>query len=649
MKMSAFAILAVALVASAFLSACSTGSAGPTNALTETEEKTSNTNSPYAETGYDTGVIPEELERIPESYREPADHVGTLKKLEYQTYDSFNYGVAGHELQKTAWVYVPYGYDPAQRYDVFYLSHGGWSNETTLMGTDTAPTTFKYAIDHAIEDGLIRPVIMVMPTYNNLSPEDSGDYSLALQLTDNFHVELVTDLLPAVESKYSTYAEDVTPAGLKASRDHRAFGGFSMGGVNTWNVLANCLPYFRRFMPMSGGGLSGESLAQAAQEQGIGERDFFIFAITGTADFAHTGFSAGVMAMPQASSGFIELADSEAAGNLAYREREGYTHGPMAADEYTYNGMRLFFNGMHGVADAGNTTPLVGFEPYTTNTPISQVANDAALGDRGRLLFPADTSYMGGTTLGDISLTWYGTIDPHMTVGICNYVKGRALAGETVFIDIYSDKEIMADPAKADTGLFFFRGNVGAPTAIVNAGGGFSYVGAMHDSFPHALELSKRGYNAFALIYRPGAQTAYEDLARAIAYLHGHADELGISMEGYSLWGGSAGARMAARLGTHGTEGFGEAAFPRPAVCIVNYTGLAEVTGDEPPTYSAVGASDYIADWRTMRSRIERIRANGTPAEIEVFNGLGHGFGLGTGTAAEGWFDRAVTFWEENR
>ena len=43
-----------------------------------------------------------------------------------------------------------------------------------------------------------------------------------------------------------------------------------------------------------------------------------------------------------------------------------------------------------------------------------------------------------------------------------------------------------------------------------------------------------------------------------------------------------------------------------------------------------------------------RIRANGTPAEIEVFDGLGHGFGLGTGTSAEGWIDNAVAFWEEN-
>ena len=33
---------------------------------------------------------------------------------------------------------------------------------------------------------------------------------------------------------------------------------------------------------------------------------------------------------------------------------------------------------------------------------------------------------------------------------------------------------------------------------------------------------------------------------------------------------------------------------------------------------------------------------------IEVFQGLPHGFGLGTGTAAEGWIENAVTFWERN-
>ena len=156
------------------------------------------------------------------------------------------------------------------------------------------------------------------------------------------------------------------------------------------------------------------------------------------------------------------------------------------------------------------------------------------------------------------------------------------------------------------------------------------------------------GYNAFALIYRPGAQTAGEDLARAIAFIYEHADELEVDTSDYSLWGGSAGARMAAWLGTYGTENFGEKEYPRPAAVIVNYTGLSEVTGAEPPTYSAVGTSDGIANWRTMQSRINGIKANGTDAEIEVFEGLPHGFGIGTGTNAEGWLDRAVAFWERN-
>ena len=44
-----------------------------------------------------------------------------------------------------------------------------------------------------------------------------------------FQKELAEDLIPAVETAYKTYAETVDPAGLKASRLHRGFGGFSMG------------------------------------------------------------------------------------------------------------------------------------------------------------------------------------------------------------------------------------------------------------------------------------------------------------------------------------------------------------------------------------------------------------------------------------
>ena len=292
------------------------------------------------------------------------------------------------------------------------------------------------------------------------------------------------------------------------------------------------------------------------------------------------------------------------------------------------------------------TAEVEEIEYYTQSTPIQDVISDPAFGDYGRLIFPVDTGYMSGSTLGDLRLTWYSNIRAEKTVEICNYLRFHAEAGETIFYNIYTDEEKKRDPDKEDTGLFFFKGDPGAKFAIVNAGGGFSYVGAMHDSFPHALELSKKGYNAFALIYRPGAQTACEDLARAISFIFEHAEDLGIDTDCYSLWGGSAGARMSAWLGAYGTESFGEDAYPKAGAVVVNYTGLSDVTGYEPPTYSAVGTSDGIANWRTMERRINAIKANGTDAEIEIFDGLSHGFGLGTGTVAEGWLDRACEFWE---
>lgn len=301
-------------------------------------------------------------------------------------------------------------------------------------------------------------------------------------------------------------------------------------------------------------------------------------------------------------------------------------------------------------ADNVMTDTKIQEGPYTEDTKVTDVINDEVFDGYGRLIFPVDMQISDNLTLKNINtiLTWYSEINTDKTVEIVNYMKKKAGSGQQIFYDIYSDVEKKADPDKQNTGLFFFKGNTGAKSAIVNAGGGFMYVAGIHDSFPHALELSKKGYNAFALIYRPGARTACEDLARAIAFLHEHADELGIDMSDYSLWGGSAGARMAAWLGAYGTSAFGEKEYPKPAAVIMQYTGLSEVTGDEPPTYACVGTSDGIASYRSMERYISRIKKNGTNAQIEVFDGLSHGFGLGQNTVADGWLDRAVMFWEDN-
>lgn len=79
---------------------------------------------------------------------------------------------------------------------------------------------------------------------------------------------------------------------------------------------------------------------------------------------------------------------------------------------------------------------------------------------------------------------------------------------------------------------------------------------------------------------------------------------------------------------------------------IMQYTGHSEYSESDPPTYACVGENDGIANWRTMEARLNRLNELGIPTEFHHYEGLRHGFGLGTGTIAEGWINGAVNFWE---
>lgn len=54
-------------------------------------------------------------------------------------------------------------------------------------------------------------------------------FSRSVEERSVFHLDLRENLIPAVESCFHTYAENTTEEGLEASREHRAFGGFSLG------------------------------------------------------------------------------------------------------------------------------------------------------------------------------------------------------------------------------------------------------------------------------------------------------------------------------------------------------------------------------------------------------------------------------------
>lgn len=284
--------------------------------------------------------FPGELAKIPEDYFTPSDSPGTLVELEYDTYEAMSYEEESQVLHKRAIVYLPYGYSDEVQYNVFYLMHGGWSDETTYLGTPEAPAEFKNVLDHGIADGKIQPMIVVCPTYNNESDRDSWDYSLAIQLTERYHNELVQDLIPAVEGRYSTFPEDTSLEGLRASRDHRAFCGFSMGSVATWRTFQYCLDEFRYFMPSSGSlTTDGDFMASIVRDSGHSWNDFFIFAASGTDDFAYSSFKAQIEAMSNVEDGTFRMADNEKEGNLYFLEEEGGTHSGEYAMEYFYNGL----------------------------------------------------------------------------------------------------------------------------------------------------------------------------------------------------------------------------------------------------------------------------------------------------------------------
>jgi acetyl esterase/lipase len=286
---------------------------------------------------------------------------------------------------------------------------------------------------------------------------------------------------------------------------------------------------------------------------------------------------------------------------------------------------------------------------FTVNSTVGDVKD--YFGSAGRLLFPVDRPFADQETLGDISnpghYLWYSNIKAAKTVEIVNYLAKEQQA-RPIFYSLYTDQEVAEHPSRANTGLYFFKGRQGAPFAINNAGGGFYYVAGMQDSFPHALELSKRGYNAFALIYRP--TNPYEDLARAIIFIEGHASDLEVAQQHYSLWGGSAGARMVAELGNQDIlkKLTRRSDIPQADAVIMQYTGYTAILPNDAPTYACVGDSDWIANWQTMEQRLKLLDRIGIPTEFHVYHGLSHGFGLGTGTEAEGWINDAIGFWEDN-
>ena len=218
---------------------------------------------------------------VPFSFEQTAEHPGTLKRISYQTKA---YATDSRDVIKHAYVYLPYGYDDSKQYDILYLLHGTGDDESYWLN---AHDENKRMVDQFIERGIAKPMIIVTPTFyvENDAADDLD------RLTYSFAKELRNDLMPAVESQYSTYATTADDEGFVASRDHRAFAGLSRGAVTTYHsVLCQSLDYFSWFGTFSGSRTSADDIQSTIQRGKFADYSIhYLYASTGTFDFAMPG------------------------------------------------------------------------------------------------------------------------------------------------------------------------------------------------------------------------------------------------------------------------------------------------------------------------------------------------------------------------
>ena len=245
-----------------------------------------------------------------------------------------------------------------------------------------------------------------------------------------------------------------------------------------------------------------------------------------------------------------------------------------------------------------------------------------------------------------------------------------------------SDEEIAAVPARAHVELYYCPAQQpGAKFAIVLSGNSLYYSGELRGGVSTAWELHEQGYAVFSLRYRIGWEAGddapLEDLARAIRFVMDNADTFGVSTEDYALLGYSSGGQIAGVFGNE-EKGWGRYGVPKPGVLLLaypinnffeakpayhllmdtdrlerryySYTVSKLVTPDYPPTFLWYGRNDtmlkafvYPLQGPTLAKALE---ASGVPNRVEVYDNAKHGIGIGVGTDAEDWVERAAEFWQ---
>ena len=264
---------------------------------------------------------------------------GSIQQLTYeQAYEGTTY-------EKEALVYVPPTYTPGVPANIVYLTHGWWGTADGLA-EGVAPI-----VDQLTSAGAITPTIVVFATYYPDRSFATEDYEDDYTLNRFFATTEIDTLIAAVESRYTTYARrDTSDESLRASRRHRAFGGFSMGATTTWDVFTLRPQYFYGYMPMAGESRIGreeeadspriaELVTAGVERTQYGPQDFRILASVGSEDPALWDMT------PQIDELREDYPDLMTEDSLQLWIDEGESHSMDSVDNQVEHNLPLLFPG----------------------------------------------------------------------------------------------------------------------------------------------------------------------------------------------------------------------------------------------------------------------------------------------------------------
>ena len=169
--------------------------------------------------------------------------------------------------------------------------------------------------------------------------------------------------------------------------------------------------------------------------------------------------------------------------------------------------------------------------------------------------------------------------------------------------------------------------------------------------------LAANGIAAFVLKYRLAREAgsayridveALQDAQRAVRLVRSRAIEWKIEPERVGVLGFSAGGELASLVSMRYDGGVANASDPvdrqscRPAFQALIYPGASQnivPTKESPPAFLAAGINDRADISEGVARTYLLFKQVAVPAELHIYAGTGHGFGLRPGPSA-GWIAR---------